>query len=50
MAAKSIRYSKIADDPLGLRLCRFERMTEELEMRISSFGKKKRTKSSSRTR
>jgi hypothetical protein len=50
MAAKNIRYPKNSDDALGLRLCRFEKMTDELKLRISSFNKKKRSKYSTRTR
>ncbi|MFZ2455372.1 MAG: hypothetical protein WAX07_02735 [Candidatus Altiarchaeia archaeon] len=44
MAAKNMRCGKGSHDPLELRLCRFEKMTAELEIRISSFGKKKRSK------
>ena len=50
MAIKNLRCRKESFDPLELRLSRFEKMTEELEMRISSFGKKKRLNSSKRAK
>jgi hypothetical protein len=50
MTTKSARCAKTSGDPLEMRLCRFEKMTKELEMRLTSFGKKKRTKNSTGTK